>query len=421
MDSVVKWIGPGTVVVGVGAALLMGTGSAAADAGDSNVSGRSDSGSAYSSSSSASVDSSSSAASSTTTAAPKRPAPGAGADREPSPAPQRTQRQDPGPDIGALTDRDASTVDMTADRGASAKSDRAVPASAGRRQASVPKTVDRIAADGDAAVETIPDTRARDTDRSTSGPVEQPRPQIASASAPLASTEAGSEATDLGATDMPSRNVAAATASVPAQVAAPRRLGPIVTLALTALSTIGWQPGPELVAAIPALGAWTVPRPPVVPIPVETSEVPVDPEQFAGTYYEQGSVKQFFSFGLVNTKAVYTLNPDGTIRVQNSGNYIFPRGPLSSIVGSAVPVNDTNTALNVSFGPIKSATPPGNYLILARADDYSWLIVSDPTGSSGFILTRSRTIDPQTYQELVAEARRLGVRGPITPTAQYPS
>ena len=69
------------------------------------------------------------------------------------------------------------------------------------------------------------------------------------------------------------------------------------------------------------------------PKPVVPSPDAVDPAQFAGTYYEQGSVKQFFSIGLVNTKAVYTLNPDGTIRVQNSGNYFFNGGPQSSIVG----------------------------------------------------------------------------------------
>ncbi|MGV0993572.1 MAG: lipocalin family protein [Mycobacterium sp.] len=156
------------------------------------------------------------------------------------------------------------------------------------------------------------------------------------------------------------------------------------------------------------------------PIPVVPSPDPVDPAQFAGTYYEQGSVKQFFSIGLVNTKAVYSLNSDGTIRVQNSGNYFFNGGPQSSIVGSAVPVNANNTALNVSFfGQTSSATPPGNYTILAHAPDYNWVIVSDPSGNSGYILTRNQTITPQEYQQLLAQARALGVRGPITPTTQY--
>jgi lipocalin len=162
-----------------------------------------------------------------------------------------------------------------------------------------------------------------------------------------------------------------------------------------------------------------VPAPAVSTPPVPTAD-PVDPAQFAGTYYEQGSVKQFFSIGLVNTKATYSLNPDGTIRVENSGNYFFNRGPKSSIVGSAVPVNATNSALNVGFfGSSPSANPPGNYTILAKAPDYSWVIVSDPSGQSGYILTRDKNITPEQYQQLVAQARSLGVRGTITPTVQY--
>jgi len=159
---------------------------------------------------------------------------------------------------------------------------------------------------------------------------------------------------------------------------------------------------------------------PAVTTPVVPSSDPVDPAQFAGTYYEQGSVKQFFSIGLVNTKATYSVKPDGTIGVENSGNYFFNRGPKSSIVGSAVPVNETNTALNVGFfGSSPSANPPGNYTILAHAPDYSWVIVSDPSGQSGYILTRDKNISPQQYQELLTQARALGVRGNITPTVQY--
>jgi lipocalin len=156
-------------------------------------------------------------------------------------------------------------------------------------------------------------------------------------------------------------------------------------------------------------------------VPVVPSSVPVDPAQFAGTYYEQGSVKQFFSIGLVNTSATYTVNPDGTLGVQNSGNYFFNRGPKSSIVGSAVPVNADNTALNVGFSPFgkPSANPPGNYTILYHAPDYSYVIVSDPSYRSGYVLTRSKTVSPQEYQQLVDQARSLGITGRITTTKQY--
>ena len=160
--------------------------------------------------------------------------------------------------------------------------------------------------------------------------------------------------------------------------------------------------------------ATTLPSPPAV-----------DVAQYSGTWYEQGSVKQFFSLGLVNTKAVYTPQPDGTIKVENSGNYFWADGPESTITGSAVPVNTANTRLNVGFFLGEpNANEPGNYWILDYAPDYSWAIVGDSSGFSGYILTREqafRADNPEAYDALVTRARQLGVWGPITPTEQFPT
>jgi lipocalin len=158
-------------------------------------------------------------------------------------------------------------------------------------------------------------------------------------------------------------------------------------------------------------GANTLPSPP-----------PVDVDKYAGTWYEQGSVKQFFAIGLVNTKAVYTPQPDGSIKVENSGNYFGPNGPESTITGSAVAVNSpTNTRLNVGFGfGDPNNREPGNYWILDYDPDYKWVIVSDPSYRSGYILTRDQTIPEAEYNALVARAQQLGVKGRITVTEQFP-
>lgn len=164
--------------------------------------------------------------------------------------------------------------------------------------------------------------------------------------------------------------------------------------------------------------ASTLPTPP--PVKVDPDLGP--DKNYLGTWYEQGSVPQFFNLGLVNTKAQYDLNPDGSIRVENSGYYLSPEGLKSTIVGSAVPVNDFNTRLNVGFffGQ-PSAAEPGNYWILDYAPDYKWAIVSDASGFSGFILTRDQIIDDAEYDQLADRARQLGVWGPILRTRQYPT
>ncbi|MFM9034297.1 MAG: lipocalin family protein [Mycobacterium sp.] len=158
-------------------------------------------------------------------------------------------------------------------------------------------------------------------------------------------------------------------------------------------------------------GATTLPAPPAV-----------DVDSYAGKWYEQGSVKQFFSIGLVNTTATYTPQLDGTITVENAGNYFGPNGPQTNITGAAVPANSpTNTQLNVGFGPRPpKAKVPGNYWIMDYAPDYSWAIVSDPSLITGYILTRDQTISEAEYNALVERAKQLGVRGRITPTKQYP-
>ena len=87
-------------------------------------------------------------------------------------------------------------------------------------------------------------------------------------------------------------------------------------------------------------------------------------------------------------------------------------------------VNDpTNTRLNVGFflGQPNNTKEPGNYWILDYAPDYSWAIVGDPNGTSGYILTRDQEISPALYNQLVARAYELGVKRTITKTAQFPS
>lgn len=144
----------------------------------------------------------------------------------------------------------------------------------------------------------------------------------------------------------------------------------------------------------------------------------VDVASYLGTWYEVGSVKQFFSFGLVNTTARYDAHPDGSIRVENSGDLLVDGGPPVRIVGTALPVDATNAKLNVTFFGPPAATPPGNYWIVDLAPDYGWAVVTDPSGGSGFLLSRTRTVSDQLYRELLDRASVAGVTGPITRTAQ---
>ncbi len=154
--------------------------------------------------------------------------------------------------------------------------------------------------------------------------------------------------------------------------------------------------------------------------PARTSTVPaVDVSRYLGTWYEIASVKQFFSLGLVGSTANYSLNPDGSLRVFNSATYFSFDGPPSEIVGSAVPVDSSNARLNVAFFGENSSQGPGNYWIVDLDPNYQWSIVSDPTGETCFLLSRTRTVSDALRAELLTRASSKGVNiANVTETLQ---
>lgn len=155
--------------------------------------------------------------------------------------------------------------------------------------------------------------------------------------------------------------------------------------------------------------------------PTRTTPVDqVDAELYLGTWYEVGSVKQFFSVGLVNVTANYQLESDGSVRVENRGEYFFDGGPESRIVGNAVALDESFARLNVSFTGPAQASGPGNYWIVDLDPEYRWAIVSDPTGTSGFLLSRTPQVDDELYDELIDRAATAGVTtSNITRTPQF--
>ena len=153
--------------------------------------------------------------------------------------------------------------------------------------------------------------------------------------------------------------------------------------------------------------------------PRTTTVASVDVGRYLGTWYEVASVKQFFSFGLVGSTANYSLNPDGSIRVVNSGNYFTFDGPPSTIVGSAIPVDASNARLNVAFFGSNSNQGPGNYWIVDLDPNYQWAVVSDSTGETCFLLSRTRSITPELRADLLARAAAKGVNtSNVTETLQ---
>lgn len=127
----------------------------------------------------------------------------------------------------------------------------------------------------------------------------------------------------------------------------------------------------------------------------------VDINRYTGRWYEIASYPQWFEKKLTGVSAFYTLKGD-YVDVLNSG---YKNGKLQTAHGIAQVVKDSGCAkLKVSFlRPFY-----GKYWIIDLADDYSWVVVSNPNRSTLWILSRTKTMDASLYQSILSKLKTNG-------------
>ena len=148
--------------------------------------------------------------------------------------------------------------------------------------------------------------------------------------------------------------------------------------------------------ALPALLASCASGPPPSTVPS------VDLARYAGPWHEIESFPNWFQRGCAATKATYTPQPDGKIRVVNTCER---RGRPVSIEGTARVVPGSNNAkLKVSFfRPFE-----GDYWILDLDPSYRWAAVGHPNRKFLWILSRTPQLDPALRASIRA---RLAAQG----------
>lgn len=127
----------------------------------------------------------------------------------------------------------------------------------------------------------------------------------------------------------------------------------------------------------------------------------VDIERYMGRWYEIASYPQWFEKGLTSVSALYTLREDH-VEVLNSG---YKNGKLKEAHGIAKVTEGSGGAkLKVSFfRPFY-----GKYWIINLADDYSWVVVSNPNRSTLWIMCREKTMDATLYQSILVQLKAEG-------------
>ncbi len=152
-------------------------------------------------------------------------------------------------------------------------------------------------------------------------------------------------------------------------------------------------------AAMGTVAALNAEEPPLEVVPS------VDLERYLGIWYEIASYPAWFQRGCTAVTAEYSRRDDGLIRVVNSCNQGSLEGKLKQSTGRAKVVDGSNNAkLKVSFfWPIW-----GDYWIIDLDPEYRWAVVGVPSRKFLWILSRSRSMDADLYQDIVG---RLQARG----------
>jgi apolipoprotein D and lipocalin family protein len=131
---------------------------------------------------------------------------------------------------------------------------------------------------------------------------------------------------------------------------------------------------------------------------------PFDSGKYLGKWYEIARMDFRFERGLNNTTAHYSLNKDGSIRVENRG-YDYQKKQWKQAVGKARLAGAPDEArLKVSFfGPFYAG-----YNVLALDEQYKYALVAGGSLDYLWILSRETTIPETTKQAYLQLALRLG-------------
>ncbi len=135
----------------------------------------------------------------------------------------------------------------------------------------------------------------------------------------------------------------------------------------------------------------------------------LDVPRYLGTWYEIAKFPNWFQKKCVgNTKAVYSVKPDGNLKVLNSCK--IASSETSEAEGAARQIGPKDSPkLEVRFAPEWLSFLPlvwGDYWVIDLDPQYQVAAVSDPRREYLWVLSRTPQIDPKVYEELLQRLKR---------------
>jgi apolipoprotein D and lipocalin family protein len=133
---------------------------------------------------------------------------------------------------------------------------------------------------------------------------------------------------------------------------------------------------------------------------------PFEKEKYLGKWYEIARLDFRFERNLNNTTAEYSLNPNGSIKVDNRG-FNTKTGKMEQAVGKAKFAKEENIAmLKVSFfGPFYAG-----YNVIALDEEYKYALVAGDRLKYLWILSRETTIPDDIKNRYLRIAEEIGYK-----------
>lgn len=145
--------------------------------------------------------------------------------------------------------------------------------------------------------------------------------------------------------------------------------------------------------------------------PPLTSVETLDVGRYLGTWYEIAKYPNWFQRHCVaNTTAEYGKAADNQLSVTNrcveEDGTVLEKTAVARQLGGA-----GSARLEVSFAPAWLSLVPavwGDYWVIDIDRNYTLAAVSEPSRRYLWILSRTRKVDPQSYQQLLTRLRAQG-------------
>ena len=131
----------------------------------------------------------------------------------------------------------------------------------------------------------------------------------------------------------------------------------------------------------------------------------IDPQRYLGRWYEVARIPNSFQKNCEAATSDWARSGDGQYAVVQTCRTGSPSGPPKTWKGAGRVLDPVKAQIRIGFfgGFIKQ-----DYVVVDRADDYSWCILSTATPKFFWIMSRRPVMSQQLKATLVARSRQLG-------------